>query len=246
MEMLLKAIHAANDHERELFGAARKPFNSSLVRWHSDLRPDQANNNFFYPVGPIAAEDLAKAEAFQKERGLDYLLLRTGEPLPESLRREFEEEVLYVMALTQDTSTNWKTNPAVEIRDIQSEDISADLLDVSGVPEEYRDLARRNMELVLEVAEKNPNYHWYCAYLDGVHAANVYALCHGGCVEVDDLWVEEDYRHQYVATTLMKHIADTLDGTLYLHADASKTPKDMYARMGFSVVETVYEYYKEL
>ena len=36
-----------------------------------------------------------------------------------------------------------------------------------------------------------------------------------------------------------------LQGILYLHADAAATPKDMYAKMGFEIVETVYEYYLE-
>lgn len=248
MKSLIDAIHRTNDHEREIFGAVLKPFNEHLCRWHSEVRPDQANNNFFFSTGPLTEGDIKAAMDLQKSRALDYILLRTEQPLPEALRQEFqlEEEVLYVMALTRDTSAGWKENPEIEIRDIQIHDISADIMDVSGVPEPYQDAARRNMELVLEVAESHPEYHWYCAYYNGVHAANVYALSFAGCVEVDDLWVEEAYRNRYIATTLMKHIAQTLDGTLYLHADASRTPKDMYAKMGFEIVETVYEYYKEI
>lgn len=40
-------------------------------------------------------------------------------------------------------------------------------------------------------------------------------------------------------------IAEHADGIFYLHAAANATPKDMYAKMGFEIVETVYEYYLE-
>ena len=44
-----------------------------------------------------------------------------------------------------------------------------------------------------------------------------------------------DYRHRYVATTLLRQIAEEARAEgegLYLHADPDETPKDMYARMG--------------
>lgn len=40
-------------------------------------------------------------------------------------------------------------------------------------------------------------------------------------------------------------IAEHADGIFHLHAAANATPKDMYAKMGFEIVETVYEYYLE-
>ena len=244
-DALLSGIHRTNDYERQIFGAVRKTFNAHLDRWYSDLRPDQANNNFFIPTAELTAEDIHAAVEEEKKRGLNGLMLRMDTPLSRQLLAQFpfEEEQLHVMALKKNTCGHWKKNDALEIRDLQTSDISADLLDVSGVPEEYQDLARRNMELVLETAETHPEYHWYCGYLDGVHVANVYALSHGGFVEVDDLWVVEKYRNQYIGTTMMKHIAETLPGVKYLHADASQTPKDMYDRMGFSTVETVFDYY---
>ena len=62
---------------------------------------------------------------------------------------------------------------------------------------------------------------------------------------MDDLWVDEAFRHQRIATTIMKYIADQTDGIFYLHAAANATPKEMYAKMGFETVETIYDYYLE-
>ena len=244
---ILQGIHAANDYERSLFGAVKEPFRAGLNRWYSDIRPDQVNNNFFEPIAEITVEDIQAAIDQQKRRGLNYVLFRMNQPMHPPCRDsfEFEKEVMYVMALRRDRSRLWQSNDSIVIRDIQSSDISADLLDVSCVPEQYRDAAYRNMKMVLDVAETHPEYYWLCANQDGNRVGTVYALEHEGFVEMDDLWVEEDYRHRKIGTTLMKYIAEHTEGILYLHADAAATPKDMYAKMGFEIVETVYEYYLE-
>ena len=41
----------------------------------------------------------------------------------------------------------------------------------------------------------------------------------------------------------MKHIAQNFEGVMYLHADAAASVHDMYARMGFVTVDTLYDYY---
>lgn len=247
MEQILHSIHRVNDYERFMFHAKHQSCTETLDRWYSNLRPDQANNNFFLPTGTLTCLDIDTAIDIQKKRGLNYVMFRTTSPIDVNLRElfAFEEDVTCVMALLKNNSENWKEHPKIEIRDIQTSDISSDLLDVSSVPEQYRQAAYRNMQLVLKAARENPNYHWLCAYLNGVRVGSVYALSHQGFVEMDDLWVETEYRNQYIATTLMKYIVKTYGGILYLHADASATPKEMYARMGFETVETIYDYYLE-
>lgn len=244
---MLRGIHAANDYERSLFGAVKGPFGHGLYRWYSESRPDQVNNNFFEAVGEITLGDLQAALDRQKSRGLNYALFRMDRPMGPGwvTRFGFAEEILYVMVLREDRSPSWKVNDGIEIRDIQFSDIRSDLLDVSSVPERYREAAYRNMKMALEVAGGHPEYHWLCAYQDGKRVGTVYALEHGGFVEMDDLWVEEHHRHRGIGTTLMKYIVDHTRGILYLHADAAATPKDMYAKLGFETVETVYEYYLE-
>lgn len=245
---MLERISRCNDYERALGGAKLVAFNGHLNRWNNDLQPNQQNNNFFVPTGErITAADIKEAIAFQKSRGLDYLMLRTEQPLARELVDAFglESETTLVMALLNDISAAWKDNPFLEIRDIQTHNIESDLLDMSDVPEKFRGQALCNMRALLSITKAHPEYHWYCGYLEGKKVANVYALCYDGCIEVDDLWVEKSFRHRHVATTMMKHIAQTLDGVLYLHADAAKTPKEMYARMGFETLKTQYDYYLE-
>lgn len=245
METLLHHIHKCKDFEREIFASHCQPFNEHFDRWHNDLLPQKENNNFFAAIGAYDRSDIEAAIALQKSRGLDYLMIQSNEPMPEHLQKKFgfEEEQTLIMALLHEDSSTWKSNDKLEIRDIQTHDIREDVLDVSNVPEKYRESARRSMEMVLDVADKHPEYHWLYGYLNNEKIASVYILCHDGVIEMDDLWVCQEQRNQYFATTLMKYIAQHFEGTLYLHADASKTPKDMYARMGFETVAKTYEYY---
>lgn len=244
---ILQGIHATNDYERTLFGAVKEQFNDNLYRWYSGVRPDHYNSNFFTPISDLTRKDVLAAVAFQKHRGINEVMFSTNRPIDLSIVDGYDcvEYSAHVMAMLSDRSHLWQTNEGVEIRDIQTHDISADILDVSDVPQQHQEAAYRNMKMVLEVAKTHPEYHWLCAYKDGKCVGTAYAVEHNGFVEMDDLWVAEEYRHQRIATTIMKHIVDHFGGIVYLHATANATPKDMYAKMGFEIVETVYEYYLE-
>ena len=45
---------------------------------------------------------------------------------------------------------------------------------------------------------------------------------------------------------MMAELTERFGETVYLHADASDTPKDMYKRMGFKTVDVVYEYFRRI
>ena len=83
------------------------------------------------------------------------------------------------------------------------------------------------------------------AYLGGKLVGDCYFFASDGYVCMDGLLVDEDFRHQYIAMTLMKHIAEKAQERgeiLYLHADSEDTPKELYAKMGFQAVDKLYEY----
>jgi GNAT superfamily N-acetyltransferase len=67
-----------------------------------------------------------------------------------------------------------------------------------------------------------------------------------GVGQVEDLFVEEAFRHRGLATALIHHaVADcraTGAGPIVIVADATDTPKHMYAAMGFRPVAVVRKY----
>lgn len=242
-----QGIQATSDHERILFGAVREPFGSNLDRWHCSARPENYNSNFFMPLDALTRRDVQSAVAFQKQQGISEVMFSTTQPVDPDVFAGYtcDEYAAHVMALLSDQSHLWQTNAAVEIRDIQTHDVSAEMLDVSRASASHRDAVRRDMQLALTIAKAHPEYHWYCACMDGKHVGGAYAVEHNGFVVMDDLWVTEEYQHRKIATTILKHIVDHTDGIVCLHAATTATPKDMYARMGFEIVETVHEYYLE-
>ena len=244
---LVQRIRRTNDYERRIHGAMRLHLNAHMDKWVNDNLPDKLNNNFFAPLAGVSREDIELAVRMQKQTNHSALMFRMTRPMDEALVRAygFETEVTHVMALLEDNSAAWRTNPDILIRDNQQEDLTAAMLDVSTTPYEYRAAALRSMKQAVQVSKKHPEYHWLFAYQNGKPVGSCYALCKNGVIEMDDLEVHEAHRGQYIATTLLKHITQNFEGTMYLHADAAASVHDMYARMGFTTVDTLYDYYLE-
>ena len=157
---ILFGIHATNDYERSLFGAVKEQFNDNLYRWYSEVRPDHYNSNYFTPISDLTRQDVLAAVAFQKQRGINEVMFSTNRPVDPNIMEGYEcvAYSAYVMAMLSDRSHLWQTNEDVEIRDIQTHDISADILDVSDVPKKHQEAAYRNMKMVLEVAKTHTEY----------------------------------------------------------------------------------------
>ncbi len=96
---------------------------------------------------------------------------------------------------------------------------------------------RRNVHRLYEKLQ----YHG--AYIGNKLTASCYSFRLDGMTCIDGLVVDEAFRHQYIATTLIAHIAETNpNNVLFLHADEMDTPKEMYLKMGFEITDRLYEY----
>jgi len=249
MENLLYHIQKTNEYGLTK-NSEKKVFNEHLTRWHNEANAEHYNENFFVANGKVSREDIEKAIAYQKDKNIHHFLLKMTQPLDEAVIQEFklEEDHTYVMVLLdREKSINWRCNDTIIVKDCQQEDIYEDLLEdaVTNCPEEYRPIVAKSMTAALNDAKADTNYHWFAAYLNGKIVGSAYALCHDGCMEFDDLVVRKEYRNRYIATTIMKYIAENFKETICLHAAVNKTPKDMYAKMGFEIVATSYEYFLE-
>ena len=83
------------------------------------------------------------------------------------------------------------------------------------------------------------------AYFDNRLIAACHSFSADGITGIDGLIVDQAYRRQYAASSLLGHIkaAHPAD-LLILHADNEDTPKEMYLKMGFQIVDRLYEYLK--
>lgn len=98
---------------------------------------------------------------------------------------------------------------------------------------------------------KSPPVRYWLAYADGEPRGyfNSWAGI-DGVGQVESLFVQAEYRHRGIATALIHHcVADARAhgaGPVVIVADASDTPKRMYAAMGFRPVALKREYLKTL
>lgn len=238
-----------SDYERSIFGCFPEELTEELLRWRNPGRVDKENHHFFWKDEAFRPEEISLAEKLMKEEGFSYLLLRCGKRLRKKLKEERgldESEVRVYAAEPSRFRYPSETLPGLEVKDLQQEDIRADLLDTSDVPAVFREEARANMEAVIRAAEAHPEYHWYCVYLNGRRVGSAYALEYRGFVETDDLFVLPAFRGRGIGTFLLSHIRRQFDGILYLHAEADNPAVRLYEKLGFKEADHFYQYHKAL
>lgn len=248
MEQIRNKIREAEQAWKEVF-SVEKPFNANLHRWQDEVLYDMYDHNQFVPIGEVTKGDLEKAFTYQKEQGWNFIKYDSRENLDSAIVNEFglEECEIYTMLLSKKDTTAWKTNSKVVVKDIKEDDIGNDIkeLEIKNYASVYGlDFTERKMNYYIKKAKETEGFHYLAAYLDGKIVGTCYVFAKFGYVVMDSLIVNEEARKQYVATTMMKYITEKFDERMFLHADADDTPKDMYARMGFEVVDSLFEYCK--
>lgn len=226
-----------------------EPFNKHMNRWRDEILYDMYDHNQFVPVDEITEEDLVQALSYQKEHHWDFLKIDARTPLDSKLMMEhqLEESKTETMVFVNGDTTDWKTNNAVQVQDVKDTDIENDLveIEVTNYGSSYGDdFANRKIRRYIEKAKEVPEFHYYGAYVNGKIEGACYAYAKDGYVQVDGLIVNPKSRKQYIATTLIKYIAMQHRQMVFLHADADDTPKEMYQKLGFEVVDVLYEYSK--
>lgn len=216
----------------ELF-AVNKPFTQNLSKWQDDGLKDKYDHNYFEYSAQPSEEEFQKAFAYQKERGDNFIKLEGNFPLKSSFG--IEEGITLTMALKEDRP-EWKINPDVRFAVPTIEELEE--IELKHYGEIYgRDFTVRNIRHNYE------KLNYIGAYLEERLVGVCYYFVADGAACFDGLLVDTDYRGKYIATTIIEEVVKRTQGnTLFLHADEDDTPKEMYEKMGFEVVDKAYEY----
>lgn len=223
----------AAERAQALLFSSERPFSAHLTKWEDPLLPDKYDHNCFFCSGQPEKEEFAAALAYQRDRGAPFLKLESDAPLQNSFG--LEESVTLTMTL-RSACDGWRQNPRVTFGTPTLPE--AEALEVRHYGPVYgEDFTRCNLRRLFGAL----TYHG--AYLDGRLAGMCYTFEHEGCVCLDGLLTDETCRGQGVATTLLRRLAKQNEGKLlFLHADADDTPRQMYEKLGFCTVDTLYEY----
>ncbi|MGX8773886.1 MAG: GNAT family N-acetyltransferase [Bacillota bacterium] len=217
-----------------LFSTCRQ-FSEHLKKWEDDSLPDKYDHNCFEYSGQPSAEEFREAIAYQKNKGAGFIKIEGDEPLSDCFG--LEGGITLTMML-EDHPVNWRTNPGLTFKTPSVDELET--IEVKHYGEIYgEDFTRRNIRRLYD------KYSYYGAYLDGKLVGSAYSFTdrENGLTCIDSLLVDEDYRKQYIATSLIANIKEECSGTkLFLHAEDDDTPKEMYLKMGFDTVDRLYEY----
>lgn len=243
-------IRAAEDEFASMFSTT-VGVNERFLRRQDGALPDMYDHNQFIPLGAVSVEDVLALNEYRKAHNDGFLKLdcrqrldsATEEALKERLGMEGGETI--TMYLAEPQKVNRNPNPNVVIKDAKAEEILGDILcvELKNYAQIYgADFCRRRAVRYVEKAKTDSRMHYFAAYLEGKVVGCVYAFATKSYVQIDSLVVNEEARGQYVATALLHHIACLFEQTPFLHADAEDTPKDMYTKLGFASVDSLWEY----
>lgn len=114
------------------------------------------------------------------------------------------------------------------------------ICDIKGDEADYSFLYNYNMRKKSALA-KNPDKSFlFVVYVDGIPAGKCEVFINDGILRIESLLVEKSYRNKGVASSIVYKVKEFAIqhgiAMIYLMADESDTPKQMYAKMGFQTL----------
>lgn len=224
------------------------PFSSSFVKNEDDIMTLMYDHHQFIAIKEhITQNDIQEAIIYQKEQSKHYIKIDSRFPLSKEFIKTFdlEESITLTMIHTHPQDSNIHINPQVTIKDVKTDDIEKDILEIylkNYLEEAGEKFINQYVSCFLSKAKQDARLHYLGAYINNKICGFCYYFDDGHYKVIDDLTVDKDYRHQYVASSLISYVMNISDSKLYLHADQNDTPKEMYQKMGFQAIDTLYEY----
>lgn len=238
IELLRQEAPDIRTCERDLLMqfSSRRSFSKNLMKWEDVELEDKYDHNFFEYSGQPSAKEFQDALLYQREEKASFIKMQGYFPLHDSFG--LKESVILTLELTQDPS-EWKTNPDIEFHSPSYKDLVEIECKYFG-PLWGENFVTRNVDRLYEELD------YLGAYRDGQLIASCYYFSSGRFTCIDGLVTAEEERHKYVATSLLAEVIKRVPRhTVFLHASDDETPKEMYQKMGFQIVDRTYEYLSE-
>lgn len=241
---ILKTIDNCEDSFINLFSTHYK-FSKNLIKYVDDEVYDMYDHNYFKPKQGVTNKEIEKAYMYQYDNRKDFLKIISSNKLSKNIIKEFNLDESTILTMLYDNKTNnFKINEKVIIKDITLKDLNTIELKHYGKIYGNGFVKRRNKEFMKEV-RSNPNFRYLGAYINGKIVGSCYAYTYKDITCIDSLLVDNRHRKRGIASTLIKNIVNSSKNT-YLHADLDDKPKDIYAELGFKVVNKYYDYYRKI
>ena len=216
-------------------------------RFYDDKLRDMYDHNFTHFDEELNEDMYNALEAFRHTRGENFAKYVGLCRSPFLLSKGFDEEEIITMAKCDYLNFPKKEIPGLSFDSIRDNPSFLDELIAIEISEYGQDYgasfcSRRWIRYADKIKEGDNGLNIFGAFIDGKLVGYCYSFYSRNTVCIDSLLVVPSYRNRYIATSLLAHVASKFGCLIYLHASEEETAKQMYAKLGFEILLSTYEY----
>lgn len=218
---------------------------NTYIRYNDDELKDMYDHNFFEAQN-IDEKLLFKFYEIKEERREGHLKISSKCEEKCLKLHNFEEEILLTMLKNDYDIFHIIEREGLIFKNLKEDNIIDDIISLELL--EYGEIYGRSFTIrkmhryASKILEKNNGLNYHACYLGNLLVGYCYTYYDQGVVGLDGLLVRKEYRHQGIASTLLKYIANFYNCPIYLHADEEESPRYLYEKLGFKVIDKTYDY----
>jgi len=225
-----------NDVEKEILSlyTIEFSFSDNLIKYEDNILKGKYDHNYFEYNNDFTKDEFNKAINYQKDRNDDFIKFFGRTKLKNTFG--MEEGITLTMELENKDTSSWKQNNEIEFRKPNIDEVI--YIDLKH----YKDIFGEEFT-INNVKRLCSKQEYLGAYINNKLVGIAMPYINNEYVVIDKVLVDEDYRNKYICTSMFKYIVnENKDKKIILHADEDDTPKNLYSKLGFKIVDKTYSY----
>ncbi len=239
-----KDIHKVghNIHETETFTHIHYPemlsrYNSNFIEYKTWVSKEEFLSDINY---------LRKFHEKKGQKHVKFYFPAGGE-IPDDImnvltENEFDVEKMELYSLQPSLFPRVENHPDISIQPVSNSNVE-DFLSLQYQQDIQfgTNFAGEKIALYKRFFE-DPKIVQLLAYYKGILVGSVHLILSEGTVEIDDFSVKLDYQRKGIGSRLQKYVMEHYsDKTVILVAEGSDTPRDMYQRQNYQLIDFQFE-----
>ena len=222
--------------------------NNWVIRYVDKGLPGMYDHNF-WSLDNLEEDDIEAITTLHTLKRENHIKISSNKPLPLLEKYGFENEIILTMLNKDYKSINPKSNYLIEYKNVKdNEEIINDVIATEiiyyGKSYGISFCVRRWNHYFNKIKEGNNGLNIFACYYGNRIAGYCYTYYSDGVVGLDGLLVVEEFRNMYVASNLIKYVANFYSCPIYLHASEDETAKELYKKLNFVTINKTYDYLK--
>ena len=244
-------VNKVLENEQSLIDLYSNHFSvGKAVRYYDEKLKDMYDHNYSF-IEEIDDELFNQILNVTKERNEEFIKICSSSKNEFLLQKGFEEEIILTMVKEDYKDFPIPGNYLIQYKNVRENegiinDIIATEIIYYGKQYGIDFTIRRYNRYFNKIKEGENGFNLFACFYQNQIVAYCYTYYSNGVVGVDGLLVVEEFRHQYIASNLLRYIASFYNCPIYLHADEEETPKMMYEKLGFKTIDKSYDYFKDI